>query len=154
MSQSQFESWKLAAVSPSPLPLSKYAAPSATTAVADASNPPQAEWAAEAIVNVRHVVAGIGFALVIEAAAAIAIVATWNLWHIRYWVSFPRRRGWPDGKYRRSAPRRTLDLSASLPSRPRAIHPIGYHACGPYLCFYKHLVQSAHVSRSPSLQGS
>ncbi len=44
---------------------------------------PQPEWAAEAISNVRHVAAGIGFALLIEAAFALAIFATWNLWHIR-----------------------------------------------------------------------
>ncbi|HEY1804934.1 MAG TPA: hypothetical protein VGG45_10685 [Terracidiphilus sp.] len=44
---------------------------------------PQAEWAAEAIVNVRHVVAGISCALLVEAAVALAIFATWNLWHIR-----------------------------------------------------------------------
>jgi hypothetical protein len=44
---------------------------------------PQAEWAAEAISNLRHVVAGISFALIIEGAVAICIVATWGLWHVR-----------------------------------------------------------------------
>jgi len=44
---------------------------------------PQAEWASEAIVNVRHVVAGIICALLVEGAVAGVIIATWNLWHIR-----------------------------------------------------------------------
>jgi hypothetical protein len=83
MSNLQFVNLKLAAASPSPLspglPL-KDCAPS--TADGDLGAP-QSEWAAEAISNVRHVVAGIGVALLIEGAAALAILATWNLWHIR-----------------------------------------------------------------------
>ena len=64
----------------SPLSLPSYDSPSEPVAVPDA---PQAEWAAEAIVNLRHVVAGIFFALIIEGAVALCIYATWNLWHIR-----------------------------------------------------------------------
>ncbi len=83
MANPQFVSLKMAAASPSQLasslPLCTYAPP----ARLGASGAPQAEWAAEAISNLRHVVAGIGFALLIEGAAAVAIVATWNLWHIR-----------------------------------------------------------------------
>jgi hypothetical protein len=44
---------------------------------------PQAEWAAEAISNLRHVVAGVSVAFIIEGVAALCIFATWNLWHIR-----------------------------------------------------------------------
>lgn len=79
----QFVSLKLAAVSPSLLAssLSQETCPAA--ARLGSPSAPQAEWAAEAISNVRHVVAGISVALLIEVAAALAIVATWNLWHIR-----------------------------------------------------------------------
>jgi len=81
---SQFDNWKLATASPSllssSLPVSSYVAPSAPAVVPDA---PQAEWATEAIVNLRHVVAGISFAFIIEGAVALCIYATWNLWHIR-----------------------------------------------------------------------
>ncbi|MGO9540984.1 MAG: hypothetical protein ACLPN2_10385 [Terriglobales bacterium] len=83
MANPQFVNLKLAAASPSLLassfPLRSYT-PSARLGAPSA---PQAEWAAEAISNLRHVVAGIGFALLIEGAAAAAIIATWNLWHIR-----------------------------------------------------------------------
>lgn len=79
----QFVSLKLASASPSllasSLPLGGYTQ-SARLGVPCA---PQAEWAAEAVSNLRHVVAGISFALLIEGAAAVAIFATWNLWHIR-----------------------------------------------------------------------
>lgn len=79
----QFVNLKLASASPSllaaSLPVSRYA-PSARLGAPGA---PQAEWAAEAISNLRHVVAGISFALLIEGAAAVAIFATWGLWHIR-----------------------------------------------------------------------
>jgi hypothetical protein len=83
MANPQFVSLTLAPASSSlhasSLPLVSYAPPTRL----EASGAPQAEWAAEAISNLRHVVAGIGFALLIEGAAAVAIVATWNLWHIR-----------------------------------------------------------------------
>jgi hypothetical protein len=83
MPNPQFVNLKLAVASPSllssSLALSSYA-PSARLGTPEA---PQPEWAAEAIVNLRHVVAGISCALIIEAAAAVAIFATWNLWHIR-----------------------------------------------------------------------
>jgi hypothetical protein len=85
----QFENWKLATVSPSlltpalpvsSLSLPSYDAPSEPVAV---PGEPKAEWAAEAIVNLRHVVAGVSFAFAIEGAVALCIFATWNLWHIR-----------------------------------------------------------------------
>ncbi len=83
MANPQFVSLRLATVSPSLLasflPVRSYA-PSARVVTPDA---PQEESAAEAISNLRHVVAGISFALLIEGAAAVAIIATWNLWHIR-----------------------------------------------------------------------
>lgn len=83
MANPQFVNLKLAVAPPSllasSLPLRSYA-PSVRLG---APRTPQAEWAAEAISNLRHVVAGIGFALLIEGVAALAIVATWNLWHIR-----------------------------------------------------------------------
>ncbi len=45
---------------------------------------PRPEWAAaEAVSNLRHVVAGVVCALVIEGAAGLVIFATWNLWHLR-----------------------------------------------------------------------
>jgi hypothetical protein len=78
----QFVNLKLAAASPALL-ASSASLRSYASARLGASSAPQAEWAAEAISNLRHVVAGIGFALLIEAAAAVAIFATWNLWHIR-----------------------------------------------------------------------
>lgn len=89
MPKPQFESWKLATATSaqlssslpmSSLSLTSYAAPSTPAGLPDA---PQAEWAAEAIVNLRHVVAGVGFAFIIEGAVALCIFATWNLWHIR-----------------------------------------------------------------------
>lgn len=88
MAQAQLQSWKLATASPSlhrsSLPVSSYAASYAAQSCS-AVNPlaPQAEWAAEAVVNLRHVVAGISFAFIIEAAFALCIFAIWNLWHIR-----------------------------------------------------------------------
>ncbi len=84
MSDRKVRRWRLAAASPALpatlLPLNGYAAESAKLSAPEA---PRAEWAAEAIVNLRHVVAGITIALVIEGAIAFAIIATWNLWHIR-----------------------------------------------------------------------
>ena len=83
MANPQFVNLKLAAASPSLLsssiPLSSYS----QSARLGSPSAPQAEWAAEAISNLRHVVAGISVALLIEGAAAVAIIATWNLWHIR-----------------------------------------------------------------------
>ncbi|MGO9794501.1 MAG: hypothetical protein ACLPLZ_00210 [Terracidiphilus sp.] len=83
MANPQFVNLKLAAASPlllvSSLPTGSYA----RSARLGAPDSPRAEWAAEAISNLRHVVAGIGFALIIEGAVALCIVATWNLWHIR-----------------------------------------------------------------------
>ncbi len=89
MATTQFDSWKLATASHSllmpalpvsSLPLPSYVAPSAAVAV---PGEPKAEWAAEAIVNLRHVVTGVSFALILEGAVALCIYATWNLWHIR-----------------------------------------------------------------------
>lgn len=83
MSNTRFVNLKLAAASPlrlvSSLPANSYAR-SARIGVPDL---PQAEWAAEAISNLRHVVAGISVAFIIEGAVALCIFATWNLWHIR-----------------------------------------------------------------------
>jgi hypothetical protein len=84
MSNRQFVNLRLATTSLSPsvssLPAHSFGVQATSPRIPDA---PQAEWAAEAISNLRHVVAGIGFALIIEGAAAICIVATWGLWHIR-----------------------------------------------------------------------
>jgi hypothetical protein len=88
MAQAQLQSWKLATASPSlyrsALPVRSYAASyAAQSGFAANLQAPQAEWAAEAVVNLRHVVAGISFAFIIEAAAALCIFAIWNLWRIR-----------------------------------------------------------------------
>ncbi len=84
MSNRQFVNLRLATASPSlsvsSLPAHSYGVQPTSARLPDA---PQAEWAAEAISNLRHVVAGIGFALIIEGAVAVCIVATWGLWHIR-----------------------------------------------------------------------
>jgi hypothetical protein len=79
----QFVNLKLAVASPSLLASSLPLIRTSSTAPQSLPEMPQAEWAAEAIVNVRHVVAGISCALLVEAAVALAIFATWNLWHIR-----------------------------------------------------------------------
>jgi hypothetical protein len=84
MSNRQFVNLRLATALPSPsvssLPAHSFGAQATSVRIPDA---PEAEWAAEAISNLRHVVAGIGFALIIEGAVAVCIVATWGLWHIR-----------------------------------------------------------------------
>jgi len=83
LSDPQFVNLQLAVVAPSLLASSVSVGsqdPSAHPVEPDATQP---EWAAEAISNLRHVVAGISFAFLIEAAAAVAIIATWGLWHIR-----------------------------------------------------------------------
>jgi hypothetical protein len=84
MASPQFVNLKLATAAHSlpvsSLPARSYAAQTTSARLPEA---PQAESAAEAISNLRHVVAGISFALIIEGAVAICIVATWGLWHIR-----------------------------------------------------------------------
>lgn len=83
MRDPQFVNLKLAVASPSLLASSfpqRNFTSSEPTGVPETT---QAEWAAEAIVSLRHVVAGISCALLLEAAVAFAIFATWNLWHIR-----------------------------------------------------------------------
>ena len=84
MSNGQFVNLRLATASASThassMPGNRYGVKSPSVGLPDV---PQAEWAAEAISNLRHVVAGISFALIIEGAVAICIVATWGLWHIR-----------------------------------------------------------------------
>jgi hypothetical protein len=84
MSDRQFVNLRLATASPFPsvssLPAHSYGVKATSVRLPEA---PQAEWAAEAISNLRHVVAGISFALIIEGAVAVCIVATWGLWHIR-----------------------------------------------------------------------
>jgi hypothetical protein len=79
MANGQFVNLRLAMASPS-LAARSYGAQATSASL---HNAPQAEWAAEAISNLRHVVAGISFALIIEGAVAVCIVATWGLWHIR-----------------------------------------------------------------------
>jgi hypothetical protein len=84
MSNGQFVNLRLAtashSLSVSSLPAHSYGAQATSAIVPDA---PQEESAAEAISNLRHVVAGVSVAFVIEAAVALCIVATWGLWHIR-----------------------------------------------------------------------
>ena len=83
MPNPEFVNLKLATASPfllaSSFPVSSYAS-SARPGVPVA---PEPESAAEAISSLRHVAAGIGFAFLIEGAVALAVFATWNLWHIR-----------------------------------------------------------------------
>ncbi len=89
MATTQIENWNLATASSSlitpALPASSLSLPGydAPYAPAVVSNAPQAEWALEAIVNLRNVAAGVTWAFVIEFAFALGIYATWNLWHIR-----------------------------------------------------------------------
>jgi len=92
VSTTQLQSWNLATASPallaSSLPLSSYVAPSASAANDDDAISPSAEWALEAIParainDLRRVVAGVSYALIIEGAVALFIYATWNLWHLR-----------------------------------------------------------------------
>ncbi len=90
MSTLQFDNWKHRAASSSllssSLQVSSYAGPSIPAGVLDAQiTSPQAEWAAEAIVNLRHVVAGICCALIIEGGFAFAVYSVWHfmrLWHL------------------------------------------------------------------------
>jgi len=83
MANPQFVNLKLAVASPSLIASSFPARSYASSETIGVPETTQAEWAAEAIVSVRHVVAGISCALLLEAAVAFAIFATWNLWHIR-----------------------------------------------------------------------
>jgi hypothetical protein len=83
MSNPQFVNLKLATASPSLCTSFLHATGYTPSPRLSAPDAPQPESAVEAIVNLRHVVAGIAFALVIEGAVAVAIFATWNLWHIR-----------------------------------------------------------------------
>jgi hypothetical protein len=91
VSTTQLQSWNLATASPallaSSLPLSGYVASSASAANDDADISPGAEWALEAIParainDLRRVVAGVSYALIIEGAVALFVYATWNLWHL------------------------------------------------------------------------
>ena len=83
MSSPQFVNLKLATASPSRLGSSLPANSDAQSVRIGVPDSPRAEWAAEAISNLRHVVAGISVAFIIEGAVALCIFATWNLWHIR-----------------------------------------------------------------------
>jgi hypothetical protein len=84
MANRQFINLRLATALPSlsvsSLPAHSFGAQATSARIPEA---PQAESAAEAISDLRHVVAGVGFALIIEGAVAVCIVATWGLWHIR-----------------------------------------------------------------------
>ena len=42
----------------------------------------EAEWPAEAIVNLRDLGRGVSWALAIEGAAALSLLAVWYLWHL------------------------------------------------------------------------
>ena len=83
MANPEFVNLKLLAASPSLLassfPVGRYA----RSAGPGHAVTPRPEWATEAVLNLRHVVAGVVCALLIEGAAALASFATWNLWHIR-----------------------------------------------------------------------
>jgi hypothetical protein len=83
MANPQFVNLKLAAAAPSLLGSSFPTRTYPQSVPLGPPGVPQAEWAAEAISNLRHVVAGISFALLIEGAGAVAIFATWSLWHLR-----------------------------------------------------------------------
>ena len=84
MANPQFVNLKLAAASPSLLASSLSLSSYSQSPRVGVPAAPQAESAAaEAISNLRHVVAGVSVAFLIEGAAAVAIIATWNLWHIR-----------------------------------------------------------------------
>lgn len=85
MSNPHFVNLRLATASPSRLGSCFHANRYAQSARLGAPGSPhtQAESAAEAISNLRHVVAGVSFAFIIEGVVALCIFATWNLWHIR-----------------------------------------------------------------------
>ena len=83
MSHPEFDNLKLAAASPSRLGSCLHADSYAQSTRIVVPDPPQAEWAAEAISNLRHVVSGISVAFIIEGMVALCIFATWNLGHIR-----------------------------------------------------------------------
>jgi len=66
-----------------PLQMSSYAAPliQAPRMKAGAMCA-EAEWPAEAFVNLRNLGRGVSWALGIEGAAALTIYAVWHLWHL------------------------------------------------------------------------
>ncbi|MGA2206550.1 MAG: hypothetical protein ABSG10_07440 [Terracidiphilus sp.] len=87
MATQRFDGVRLAAVSPSllapPLHMSSYAAPPMQTqGVKAGAIRTEAEWPAEAIVNLRDLGRGVGWALGIEGAAAFIIYAVWYLRHL------------------------------------------------------------------------
>ncbi len=64
------------------LEMSSYAAPLMRPRVLrNETLDPEQEWPAEAAVNVRLLVKGVGWALGIEGVAAISLYAVWHLWH-------------------------------------------------------------------------
>ena len=66
-----------------PLHMSSYAAqPMQTQGMEAGATSAEAEWPAEAIVNLRDLGRGVGWALGIEGAAALTIYAVWYLWHL------------------------------------------------------------------------
>ncbi len=68
-----------------PLQMSSYAAQlMQTQGMKAGATSAEAEWPAEAIVNLRDLGRGVGWALGIEGAAALTIYAVWYLWH--FWL--------------------------------------------------------------------
>jgi hypothetical protein len=63
--------------------MSSYATALPHSSVLSAGGPnAEAEWPPEGIVNVHDLGKGVGWALAIEGAAALAICLVWHLWHV------------------------------------------------------------------------
>ncbi|MGB8031960.1 MAG: hypothetical protein WCF30_20090 [Terracidiphilus sp.] len=78
----------LLAASPSPvasqLQMASYASTFASAqAVASCGLRTQPEWHPEAVVNLRLLGKGVGWALGIEGVTALSLYAVWFLWHLR-----------------------------------------------------------------------
>lgn len=69
---------------PSPtLKMSSYAAPVLRPRASENDTlSPESEWPPEAVVDVRLLGKGVGWALAIEGVAAFTLYAIWHLWHI------------------------------------------------------------------------
>jgi hypothetical protein len=88
MATQPLEAGHLVGVSPSPAAaqpqMASYAARFASThAIARRGLRTQAEWHPEAVVNLRLLVKGVGWAFGIEGAAALCLFAIWFAWHLR-----------------------------------------------------------------------
>jgi hypothetical protein len=87
MATQPFDNAHLLAVSPSllapQLQMSSYAATLAgANVLRSGAVRTDAEWPAEAIVNLHLLGKGVGWALAIESAAALSIYGIWYLWHL------------------------------------------------------------------------